>query len=122
MLPPLKQSWSWTDDVRYWIEQLPGILPSGRTPIMIPDKCTPSAPLSEWKQFGEYEALSDCKQGQEKAQDKTREQIESVEKALQGAFKDAGPSKAEKSRNEEEIDCALYARCIATDDPRLKGN
>jgi len=118
MVPPFQHSW--TGDVQYWMEQVPGVLPTGRTPVPMIDKCTPEAPLSEWTQFDEYETLSECKSGQEKVQDRTREQIESAEKALEGESKDAGPSKAEKLRNEEEVDCALYAKCVATDDPRLK--
>jgi hypothetical protein len=84
------------------------------------NKCIPDAPLSEWTQFEEYELLSDCKAGQEKAADHTRENIERAQKSLQEAFKDFGPpSKQEKLRDDEEIQCALYARCVATDDPRL---
>jgi hypothetical protein len=120
MVPPFKHSW--TGDVQYWMGLVPGLLPSGQTSVPIVDRCTPDAPLWEWTQFDEYETLSECKSGQEKAQNKTRAQIESAEKALQETVKDAGPSKAEKLRNEEEVDCALYAKCISTDDPRLKPN
>jgi hypothetical protein len=120
LVPPFKHSW--TGDVQYWMQQMPGVLSSGSTPSPIVDKCTPAAPLSEWTQLDEYEKLAECKSAQEKAQDKTREQIKSAENALHEEFKDAGPSKAEKLRTEEEVDCALYARCVATDDPRLKPN
>lgn len=116
MVPPIDHSW--TLDLEHWF--------NSRVPII--DKCAPEAPLSEWTRFDEYESLSDCKAGQDKAQDKTRENISAAEKVLRDVFppekkelQDAIDN-AEKMKNDEQVHCALYPRCVASDDPRLKGN
>jgi hypothetical protein len=80
-----------------------------------------SAPLHEWKQIEEYEVLIACKSDEEKAPEKTRADIASIEKSFQEVDKNLAPLNAEKLRDEEEIRCALFARCVATDDPRLRG-
>src|ERR1700678_2827608 len=109
MVPPVKQSWSWSDDVQYWIER-------PWREFTIADNCVPDAPLSEWKQSGEYERLSECQKDQVKAPDETKQLIDGLDKEIPNA-----PSKEEKVEEQKEIRCAYHATCVATDDPRLKG-
>jgi hypothetical protein len=73
MVPPVKQSWSWTDDAHYWIERLSGILPE-RTPFTVADKCTPDVHLSEWEQSEEFERLSEYQAKHESAPEDIKRQ------------------------------------------------
>ncbi len=62
IIPPLDHSWSLS--LRHWIN------PS-RVPIV--DTCDPSAPISQWEDFGEYEKLADCQTHENNAMDEMRD-------------------------------------------------
>jgi hypothetical protein len=103
MVPPVNHPWSRA--IWHWFD----------TRIVITDKCNPDSPLSGWKQDGEFEKLAECQAKQEKEPDDTKEVWKAVDKFT-------GPSKDGQEMEEENIRCAYHARCIATDDPRPKGN
>ena len=95
-------------DLLHWIDSR----------VVVTDECNPDAPISEWKQFEAYETLSDCKTNREKAADQTKEKLKVADKIVREAL-GGQPSKEEIQRDQAEVTCATYARCIETDDPRL---
>jgi hypothetical protein len=109
MLPPVTHPWM--SDARHWINP--------QFPIM--DKCTPTAPLSQWTQYRAYERVSDCEAEQLKAQDDLKEINKAIDDAGAPQFKKGKLWEHEKLREQEEIRCAdpALTRCIASDDPRL---
>jgi hypothetical protein len=123
MVPPVKQTYSWGDDIHYWLDRLPGILPQGQAPFTAAAKCTRNAPISEGTQSDEFESLAECKSAAEGFPAKTKQEIENVEKGLQQEVPGHPGKSAEENReDQEETLCAYYAQCIATEDPRLRGN
>jgi hypothetical protein len=60
MVPPVNHPW--TRDIWHWFDAR----------VAITDKCNPDAPLSEWKQDGEFERVSECQAEQGKEPDDTK--------------------------------------------------
>lgn len=109
MIPPVEHPRS--QDVKHWV------FPE----VPIVDQCNPDADVSSWKQYEEFERLADCKTAQETVAERVKQGIANAEKAINDTFSDVPPdTKEEKRKNEEEILCAYYARCIASDDARLR--
>jgi len=75
------------------------------------------APLSAWSQSGEFETLKECKVEQQKPmteQDRMQTALALSVVRESGVTKDALMSSVNLARES--------ARCVASDDPRLKGN
>jgi hypothetical protein len=104
MVPPVTHPW--TSDAWHWLVP--------KAPVV--EKCAATVPLSEWKQSGEYEHLDECEDAKSKSASDTREILGSIRKAFPEK-----PSKQDEFEDQQEIECAALAECIATDDPRLKG-
>jgi hypothetical protein len=83
--------------------------------IEIAGKCNRDAPLLEWKQAGAFERISDCQAQQKKEPDDIKKIVNAIDDA-------SSATKNDKAWEVEEILCASLARCIATDDSRLKSN
>jgi hypothetical protein len=88
------------------------------------------SPISEWKQVGEFETLEACRS--QYAEDQTSEdrEIDYGRTAAKTEFVDEGeqkPSEKDLQLRSQTIAIAIVSqiaseKCIATDDPRLKGN
>jgi hypothetical protein len=75
------------------------------------------APFLQWVQGGEFETLAECRADQQKP----LTQEEKAEAGLTGAFTaGSGVSKDDLMRTLEHAISA--SKCLASDDPRLKGN
>jgi hypothetical protein len=123
MIPPTKHPRS-RDLWRWWT--------GSDNPIV--NECNLDAPLSEWEESKEYETLSVCQADQTKASATKRKELEEIDKAINeatttGEIRDllGGMTKKQRANFEEnyrkseerEVECAGYARCVASDDPRL---
>jgi hypothetical protein len=104
MMPPMERSW--TNDMLSWL-----------SPSMWPIKfeCNYEAPISRWKQWESYESLDACKAGLDKAEEEEKTNLSNIKSFLQ-------EPKELDDYDKESIFCAGLSRCIASDDPRLKGN
>jgi hypothetical protein len=115
MLPPTKHPWS-RDLWRWWT--------GSSNPIV--KECNLDAPFLEWEESKEYESLSACQADQAKASARKRKELDEINKYMEEA---ASPPMTKNAKSafeeiyrkseEREIECAGYARCVASDDPRL---
>jgi hypothetical protein len=77
----------------------------------------PDAPLARWSQRGEFETLTACEAEQQKP---LPWQVKMGDDFLAGLMSAAGVSKGDLIRSQEQA--LTLSKCIASDDPRLKGN
>jgi hypothetical protein len=109
-----------------------GSIPTLRSPLEI--QLADDAPLSRWRQIGEFETLSDCQDRyqrdseQETTKNSAHEDLDRFSAKQDLSDEDtANPSEEELSARAQafthffEIQ-ALSEKCIASDDPRLKPN
>jgi hypothetical protein len=75
------------------------------------------APLSRWNQGGEFETLAACEAERQKP---LTEKEKAVANFVSGFTRGSGVSKDDLIRSQETA--VNIAKCIASDDPRLKGD
>jgi hypothetical protein len=138
MMPPLRADLDQTctsQGIGFAASDLFWALVAWRNPKVINSiRCDPlrsqaatDAPLSRWKQIGEFETLAACRAAYEKQQAPVPNQEELNRSLAKLEFLDEGarqPSDSEVERSARIIDLdlrnsATSLKCIATDDPRL---
>ena len=117
MMPPLNPS-SGIDSLSVWLNPDAQVL----------RRCDPEAPLSQWVEFKAYQEASECSRAQESTLEKAMKPDDDPwPDELTAFFQSRYPqlesfSKLGPLTQKELLRCPKFARCIATDDPRLKAS